>query len=92
VSTYTDIKETLDSPGMLLVMKELEEMKRDAYEKYRTCATMEQVMYLQALQVVIDTAIPGIFSKLMNKHLDPKVAKKTPEWWHFKEWYEKLTR
>lgn len=92
MSDYTDIKETLESPGMKLIMLELDRKHKSAGKKYRECSDMEQVFYLQALQTVIDTAIPEIMTSLMNKHIEPHIGKKSPEWWHFAEWFKQLFR
>ena len=90
MSDYTDIKETLESPGMKLITRELDRRHKAASLKYRSCSDMDQVFYLQSLQTVIDTALPEIYEELMNKHLDKKIHRRTPEWWNVKEWISKI--
>jgi len=88
MSVYADIKATLDSPGAALIVAELKRKHRKAYAEYRKCANIEQLYYLQALQKVIDTAIPEILDDLMNRHVEPKTPKTSPEWWHFWAWFK----
>lgn len=88
MSVYADIKATLDSPGAVLILAELKRKHRKAYAEYRKCASIEQLYYLQALQKVIDTAIPEILDDLMNRHVEKKTPKDSAEWWHFWAWFK----
>ena len=90
MSIYQDVSATLESPGAKIILAELKRRHRRAYSEYRKCSNLEQLYYLQALQKVIDTAIPEILDDLMNRHVDKKTPAKSPEWWRFKTWFEKV--
>jgi len=87
MSIYQDVSATLESQGAKLILSELKRRHRKAYAEYRKCSNIEQLYYLQALQKVIDTAIPEILADLMNRHVDSKTPKNSPEWWRFDKWF-----
>ncbi len=88
MTDYQEIASTIESKGAKLIFAELKRRHRKVYAEYRNCADLQQLYYLQALQKVIDTAIPEILEDLMNRHLDVKKDKRTKEWWHFIEWFK----
>lgn len=88
MSIYQDVSKTLESPGAKIILAELKRKHRKAYAEYRKCGNLEQLYYLQALQKVIDTAIPEILNDLMNRHVEPKTPKDSKEWWKFWTWFE----
>ena len=92
MTDYEQIKATLDSPGMKLIAKGLRAHHKAVYRKYRDCGSMDEMLNLQTVQKVIDTTLPQIITGLMNKHVEPKTPKASPEWWHFWQWFEKTTR
>lgn len=92
MTDYQKIKATLESPGMKLIVAELKRTHRNVYGKYRKCGSMDELLNLQTLQKVIDTELPRILNHLMNRHVDPKTPPKSPDWWRFDEWFNKLFR
>ena len=94
MTEYEQVKATLDSPGMKLIVRELRKTHKSVYKKYRSCGSMDELLNLQTLQKVIDTELPRVLEKLMNRHLEEEKNKKTvaAEWWHFSKWFEKFTR
>lgn len=91
MTDYEEIKATLESKGMKLIVKELRGIHKGVYRRYKDCSPNELV-HLQQLQKLIDTTVPQIIERLMNKHLEPRIHKKTEEWWHFDKWIKKLFR
>lgn len=85
MSAYSDIKATLDSPGMKYIVKALREYHKGCYRKYQTC-TIEQLAHIQATQKFIHTDLPMLISMLMNAHVPPKKKKE----WFFEAWIAKF--
>lgn len=100
MSDYNDLKETLGSPGMKLIVRALRSAHKATYRKYRTIATERELAHLQAIQNVIQVFLPQEIEKLMNRHLvdekgEPRQTptKKSPwykDWWWFESWVEKI--
>jgi len=93
MSTYTDIKETLESPGMKHIVRALRNVHKSAWREYRQCKDVAHLSRVQTTQFVIDTLIPEVIEKLMNAHIpapDRPAKIKTPEWWKFWEWARKI--
>ena len=90
MSDYDDIKAVLESPGMKLITRELNRRHIAASLEYRNASTMEQVLNLQSLQKVIDTALPEIYEELMNKHIEQRPRQRSHEWWDVSAWIKKV--
>lgn len=89
MTDYEEIKATLESKGAKIILHELRNVHKATYRRYRECSP-DELIHLQQLQKLIDTTLPGILERLMNKHLDK--TKKSPEWWHFAEWFRSKLR
>lgn len=86
MSAYQEIKDTLDSPGMKLIVRALRAHHKAVYRQYRNCGSMEQLLNLQTVQKVIDTTIPQVLEQLLNAHVEqPKNGPKKQEWF-FDQW------
>lgn len=90
MSVHQDIKDTLESPGMKHIVRELRAHHKMVYRKYRDVGSPEQLLNLQTIQKVIDTTIPSIIEKLMNKHVVPAPGKPMKQEWFFMDWINKI--
>ena len=93
MSIYTDIQETLDSPGMKHVARALRQYHKRQWLEYKACKTEVDLAKIQTAQLMIDTVIPAILERLMNQHIseaERDKAKKNGEWWDWRFWFSKI--
>jgi hypothetical protein len=90
MTPYQELTETLDSPGMKLIIHALRKYHKGQQREYRKCRTDVDLAKVQTAQLMIDTIIPKIIEDLKNAHIHPEEkekARKSGEWWDFWKWF-----